>query len=583
MTAVLTAALVSLAVPAGARPDHDPVPTGHVVTGPTSAAYIVTLRAGATAGDVVGVPGRSIDVRRRFTAALPGFAATMSTAAAAGLRADPRVADVELDARWPLAMAQAWPTWGLDRIDQPTRRLNGTYAFSNRGRGVTAYVVDSGVTRHRDFGQRLARGYSVLGGSGRNDCAGHGTHVAGTLGGRRWGVAKRVRLVPVKVGGCEPFVRRSDVIAGLDYIARHHRDGSAAVANISLGGSGSKATDRAVRRVMAEGVTVVAAAGNTGINACRLSPSRVPGVITVGAVNQRNRAPGWSNHGRCVDVFAPGVEIRSASTASRTAAREASGTSMATPHVSGTVARYLVNHPRASANAVHDHIVRTARRGVVSNAGASTTHRMLYVPGKVPTRLQSLNGDIALPWGTPIGIGARLLNTATDQPMPNRLGVLYQRPPGADHWRRVDSDHTNRYGYARMDRPAERPMRYQVRHLGSSTSEPSKAQAFDVSILKVHTRLRAQASERTVTPGRTVTITAVLRRISDGKRLPGRTVELHSDLAGSPAAPPQETDGRGVATFQVTMVTNRNFFVYHPEDGRTYASDDEVAVAVESG
>ena len=568
----LVAVLCALSGPSAAQPAA--AVSGHVMPVSASAGYIVTLAPGSSVADVVAHHPGLAAPRRTFSRALRGFASSLTPALVARLRLDPAVDDLEPDRLLSTAAAQGWPAWGLDRIDQPGRRLNATYAYSGRGAGVTAYVVDTGIRRHREFGTRLKRGFSVSGGSGRTDCAGHGTHVAGIVGGRRYGVAKRVRLVPVRVGRCGTFVRRSELLAGLDFIVRHHRSGTPAIANLSLGGEPSRATDTAVSRLLADGVTVVAAAGNDGVNACRVSPSRVSGVITVGAVNRRDRAPNWSNHGRCVDVFAPGVEIRSAAASSRTASQAATGTSMAAPHVSGIAARYLARHPGASPSAVHRFIVGSSR-AVVRDSGTNTTRAMLYSPGRVPTRLASANGDVAVPWGFRLGVGARLINRVTGAGMPFRKLTLYRRPVGNTTWSRVTSKATGTYGDATMYRSVERAGEYQVRHAGSATSDAARGPSFSVDVLRTHTTLSISVSDRRVQPGERVVITGVLRRTSDGARVANREVEMHWWVGGTSVPENGTTDDRGVVKFTSRPVSTTHYTLFHPRDSLTEFSESQ--------
>ncbi|NHA01717.1 S8 family peptidase [Nocardioides sp. W3-2-3] len=234
------------------------------------------------------------------------------------------------------------------------------------GLGVDVYVVDTGIyTRHPDFGGRAVPGWDYVDkDSTPQDCNGHGTHVAGTASAGRYGVAKRARLIAVRVLGCDGAGETSTVVAGLDWVTRHHRAGKPAVVNLSLGGPVSAALDTAVRNVLADGVSVVVAAGNDNADACASSPGRVPGVLTVGASDRNDARASFSNIGSCVDLFAPGVGI--ASTWNDGRAKVLSGTSMAAPHVAGAVALYLQSHPSASPATVHAAIVGSATPGRVS-------------------------------------------------------------------------------------------------------------------------------------------------------------------------------------------------------------------------
>ncbi|HEX5833184.1 MAG TPA: S8 family peptidase, partial [Pyrinomonadaceae bacterium] len=270
--------------------------------------------------------------------ALNGFAVEMSPADAERLSEDFRVAFVEEDGVVTLDATQSNPPWGLDRIDQRSRPLSGTYTFNWTGAGVFAYVIDTGIlTSHTQFGGRAANVFDAFGGNGQ-DCNGHGTHVAGTVGGSTYGVAKSVNLRGVRVLNCSGSGTNSGVIAGVDWVRVNRQN--PAVANMSLGGGASSALDTAVNNLSNSGVAIAVAAGNSNTNACNSSPARAANAITVGSTTSTDARSSFSNFGSCLDLFAPGSGILSAWIGSTTATRTISGTSMASPHVAGVAALY---------------------------------------------------------------------------------------------------------------------------------------------------------------------------------------------------------------------------------------------------
>ena len=290
-----------------------------------------------------------------WTGAVDGVLATLSSDDLRSLQRDPDVVAIEADTAVRIADVQANPSWGLDRLDQAALPLDYSYSYGTSGRGVSAYIVDTGIrTTHSEFAGRITEGSFVDFGDGKKveDCNGHGTHVAGTIGGTTYGVAKSVNIVPVKVFSCSGSTTTSAVIAGLNWVIADHAAGEPAVANMSLGGPQSASLDAAVAAVIADGVTVAVAAGNDSSNACNFSPSQVPQAITVAATVSDDTVASYSNRGSCVDIFAPGSSIRSAWITSDTASSTLSGTSMATPHVTGAAARILETSPTATPDQV---------------------------------------------------------------------------------------------------------------------------------------------------------------------------------------------------------------------------------------
>jgi aqualysin 1 len=315
-------------------------------------------------------------VNKRFKHAFNGFAAEMTEGEALALSEDPRVQFVEEDAEVSLNATQTNPPWGLDRIDQRDRPLNGTYVYNWTGSGVRAYIIDTGIrTAHAQFGGRASNVFDVNGGNGQ-DCNGHGTHVAGTVGGSTYGVAKSVQLRGVRVFQCGNTTSTSNIIAGVNYVTANRV--LPAVANMSVGGGASSSMDTAVNNLINSGVTVVVAAGNSGANACNYSPARVAAAITVGSTTSSDARSSFSNYGTCLDLFAPGSSILSAWYTSNTATATLSGTSMASPHVAGAAALYLQANPGASNATVRNALVNGSTTNRISNVGTGSPNRLLY-------------------------------------------------------------------------------------------------------------------------------------------------------------------------------------------------------------
>ncbi len=274
---------------------------------------------------------------------------------------------------------QGCAPWGLDRIDQRSLPLNTTFTPAGTGAGVRAYVIDTGIYASNDFSTRLTTGYDFVDNdTDATDCHGHGTHVAGTVAGTAYGVAKQATLVPVRVLSCTGSGYTSDVIAGINWaISDHQAHPGPAVANMSLGGSADKSTDDAVAAAVAAGITMVVAAGNSNADACTASPARETTAITVGAIDSSDARASFSNYGTCVDIFAPGVSITSDGISSPTSTATMSGTSMASPHTAGTVAVYLGLHPTDTPAQVVTSLKASASTGV-TNAGAGSPDHLLY-------------------------------------------------------------------------------------------------------------------------------------------------------------------------------------------------------------
>jgi aqualysin 1 len=313
-----------------------------------------------------------------YAYAINGFSAQMSEQEALKLSQDPRVKFVEEDSVVEASVTQNNPPWGLDRTGQRDLPLNSAYSYTTTGSGVNAYIIDTGIRRtHTQFGGRAFVGFDAVGdGQNTNDCNGHGTHVAGTVGGATFGIAKSVRLFAVRVLNCSGSGSNSGVIAGVDWVTANHIN--PAVANMSLGGGVSSALDSAVRNSIAAGVTYAIAAGNSNQDASNSSPARVSEAITVGSSTISDNRSSFSNFGSVVDIFAPGSSIPSAWFSSDTATATLSGTSMATPHVTGVAARFLQSNPGASPAQVRNEIVNQSTTNRLSGIPAGTANRLLF-------------------------------------------------------------------------------------------------------------------------------------------------------------------------------------------------------------
>ncbi|WP_327030067.1 S8 family serine peptidase [Micromonospora sp. NBC_01740] len=385
LVGVAALAMVATATPAMAA---EPVGTIRAAGGATAVAdsYIVVFKdtsvarssVGDTAQRLVGRHGGA--VARTYGAALRGFEVRVDARAAARIAADPAVAYVEQNHTVSIAGTQTNPpSWGLDRIDQRALPLNSSYTYPNTASNVHAYIIDTGIRfSHSDFGGRAVSGYDAVDGGSADDCNGHGTHVAGTVGGSAYGVAKGVQLVGVRVLNCQGSGTNAGVIGGVDWVTANAV--KPAVANMSLGGGANASLDTAVRNSINSGVSYGLAAGNdSGGNACNTSPARTAEGITVGSTTNTDARSSFSNIGTCLDIFAPGSSITSAWYTNDTATNTISGTSMATPHVVGVAALVASANPAWTPQQVRDYLVNNATSNVVTNPGTGSPNKLLYV------------------------------------------------------------------------------------------------------------------------------------------------------------------------------------------------------------
>ncbi|ULR49578.1 S8 family peptidase [Streptomyces deccanensis] len=386
VTTVATAALLGglTALPAQAAPAEGKVLAAGSPTA-VKDSYIVTLKKGAglkaasSAGkDLVEEYGGT--VKRTFKSALNGYSAKLSATEAKRLAADPAVASVEQDQVFTVDATQTNAPWGLDRSDQASLPLSGTYTYpDSAGSGVTAYVIDTGVRiSHAQFGGRAVNGYDAVDGdSVAQDGNGHGTHVASTIAGSTYGIAKKAKIVAVRVLNNAGSGTTAGVVAGIDWVTANHSGPS--VANMSLGGGASTAIDTAVRNSISSGVTYAVAAGNSSANASSYSPARVTEAITVGATTNTDARASYSNFGSVLDIFAPGSSITAGWYTSDTATNTISGTSMATPHVAGAAAVYLAGHTSATPAQVASALTAGAVTGKVTSPGTGSPNRLLQI------------------------------------------------------------------------------------------------------------------------------------------------------------------------------------------------------------
>jgi len=348
-------------------------------------SYIVVLKEKSNSSENARAAERSTGGKVGFVYnnALKGFSIQLPPQASEkvleALSKNPNVLRIEEDKEVFSTGTQTNATWGLDRIDQQALPLDAIYNYETTADNVTAYILDTGINySHNDFSGRASFGFDAFGGDG-DDCTGHGTHVAGTVGGDTWGVAKNVNLVAVRVLDCNGSGTYSGVIAGVDWVTANASGPS--VANMSLGGGFSSSLNTAVKNSVEAGIIYSVSAGNSSADACNYSPASTSEAITVGSTSSSDARSSFSNYGSCVDIFAPGSSITSAGISSDTATSTKSGTSMSAPHVAGAAALYLQNNASATPADVYTALFNNSTKNIVTNSNTENNHLLYTIFG----------------------------------------------------------------------------------------------------------------------------------------------------------------------------------------------------------
>ncbi|MDR6220408.1 S8 family peptidase [Deinococcus soli (ex Cha et al. 2016)] len=360
--------------------------------------YIVVMSAGTTASTLasqsgglvqaLGLDPQGVSILSVYTQALNGFAVKLNAQNLARLQADPRVKYIQQDSVAHATATQSSATWGLDRIDQRDRPLSGTYTYDTTASGVKVYIIDTGIrTSHGQFAGRATWGTNTTGDGQNTDCNGHGTHVAGTVGGSTYGVAKGASLIAVKVLNCSGSGSFSGIISGIDW-AVSNKGSATAIANLSLGGGKDQAVNDAVSNANSRGLFMAVAAGNDNRDACAYSPASSAGAFTVGSTDSSDVRSTFSNYGSCVELFGPGTNITSSWYTNDSATNTISGTSMATPHVAGAAALVLAQNTGYSTSQIASALLNASSANKISNVGTGSPNKLLFTnpgSGSTPT------------------------------------------------------------------------------------------------------------------------------------------------------------------------------------------------------
>ncbi|MET7280907.1 S8 family serine peptidase [Kribbella sp. NPDC005582] len=365
-----------------AQPEQTGVAIGGAGTpNAVAGSYIVVLAGQRSMGETRATNQSlastyDVEVRDQYDSSIKGFSASMSEEQAKKVAGDKRVAFVQQNQR--ITVAQDDPPWGLDRIDQRELPLDKKYTPTSAADAVNVYVIDTGIyAAHKDFGDRAAVGTdTVKDGQNGVDCMGHGSHVSGTIAGTTYGVAKSAKIFGVRVLDCKGSGTTETVVAGIDWVTKNAK--KPAVVNMSLGGGADNALDAAVKASVGAGITYAVAAGNESADACTTSPAREPSAITVGATDDQDKKATFSNWGKCVDLFGPGVDIESVGISGPDSTAKMSGTSMATPHVTGAIALYLAEHPDAKPADVATALVGASTPDKVGDPGTGSPNKLLF-------------------------------------------------------------------------------------------------------------------------------------------------------------------------------------------------------------